>query len=597
MAGANMKERFFIMTKPKNGVHPKHEPGDSIEGYIVKRAEHIEELSSIFYELEHERTGARHLHLENNDKENVFSVAFKTIPSDSTGVAHILEHTVLCGSKKFPVRDPFFSMLKRSLSTFMNAFTASDWTMYPFSTQNRNDFFNLMSVYLDSAFFPLIDELSFKQEGCRLEWDESRAKPGEPKKLVYKGIVYNEMKGAMSSPSQVMGRSLLNALYPDVTYRFNSGGDPEDIPTLSHDALKQFHKRHYHPGNSFFYTYGNIPLEESLAFVNETVLKKFDGKGTPSNVPPQPRWDAPKTATYSYPLGPDEAPEKKCQICVAWLMADIVDSFEILTLKVLNGILMGNSASPLRKALIDMELGSDLCDGSGFNDDNRDSLFVCGLKDVAESDAEKIESKIFDVLNELASKGIDPEIIESAIHQIEFHRKEVKNIPYPHGINLLIKLSGTWFHGGDPISPLLSGPGFDAIRKRVATEKFFEKKIKRYFIENRRRVLFKLVPDQTETATKNRRTEKTLEAIRKQLSPSDIEKMEKEAAALKKRQEDLEDVSCLPIIQLSDIEKSVEIIAPTSSGRRYTQGEGSKNADNAGDLPIYYYDYLQRMSI
>ena len=168
MAGANMKERFFIMTKPKNGVHAKHEPGDSIEGYIVKRAEHIEELSSIFYELEHERTGARHLHLENNDKENVFSVAFKTIPSDSTGVAHILEHTVLCGSKKFPVRDPFFSMLKRSLSTFMNAFTASDWTMYPFSTQNRNDFFNLMSVYLDSAFFPLIDELSFKQEGCRL---------------------------------------------------------------------------------------------------------------------------------------------------------------------------------------------------------------------------------------------------------------------------------------------------------------------------------------------------------------------------------------------------------------------------------------------
>ncbi|MEE4113425.1 MAG: insulinase family protein, partial [Desulfobacteraceae bacterium] len=216
------------MTMQKDANNPGIAPGDRLGGYAVNNISYLSDIQSWLYQMEHAGTGARHIHLSNTDRENTFGVAFKTVPTDSTGVAHILEHTVLCGSERFPVRDPFFSMLKRSLSTFMNAFTASDWTMYPFATQNRKDYYNLMSVYLDAAFFPVIDELSFKQEGHRLDVTGT----GKDIRLVYKGVVYNEMKGAMSSPDQVMVRSLLNALYPDTTYSNNSGGEPAVIPSL-----------------------------------------------------------------------------------------------------------------------------------------------------------------------------------------------------------------------------------------------------------------------------------------------------------------------------------------------------------------------------
>ncbi|HSM74676.1 MAG TPA: insulinase family protein, partial [Desulfobacterales bacterium] len=360
---------------------PGLKPGDRLSGYSVKRVEKLGEIRSLLIELEHERTGARHIHIQNDDRENTFSVAFKTVPADSTGVAHILEHTVLCGSRKYPVRDPFFSMLKRSLSTFMNAFTASDWTMYPFSTQNRKDFYNLMDVYLDATFYPKLEELNFKQEGIRLE-PEPAADAGQPPKLVYKGVVYNEMKGAMSSPDQVMARSLLNALYPDTTYRHNSGGDPAVIPQLTHARLVAFHRRHYHPSNAFFYTYGNLPLAEHLAFIEGKVLTHFSRIDPRTEVQSQPRWPEPRTVTYPYPFDKGEDPAKKYQACLAWLTADIQDTFEVLALTLLEQILMGNSASPLRKALIDSGLGTALCDGAGFVSDHRDTMFTTGLKDV-----------------------------------------------------------------------------------------------------------------------------------------------------------------------------------------------------------------------
>ena len=222
------------MSKFKDPNHLDLRQGDRIRNHLVKRVVPLEGIRSFFYELEHSKTGARHIHISNEDAENTFSVAFKTVPQDSTGVAHILEHTVLCGSNRFPVSDPFFSMLKRSLSTFMNAFTASDWTMYPFSTQNQKDYFNLMDVYLDAAFFPKLEELSFKQEGHRLEIEgDLNVDDPDRFRLSYKGVVYNEMKGAMSSPDQVMVRTIQKELYPSTTYHYNSGGDPAEITSLS----------------------------------------------------------------------------------------------------------------------------------------------------------------------------------------------------------------------------------------------------------------------------------------------------------------------------------------------------------------------------
>jgi Zn-dependent M16 (insulinase) family peptidase len=543
-------------------------PGGRCGGYTVKRVVEIPESGFSFYQLEHERTGARHIHISNDDNENAFGVAFKTVPKDSTGVAHILEHTVLCGSDKFPVRDPFFSMLKRSLSTFMNALTASDWTMYPFSTQNRKDYENLMDVYLDAAFFPKIEELSFKQEGHRLEIAGDRSGENQAPQLLYKGVVYNEMKGAMSSPDQVMARSLLKALYPSTTYSNNSGGDPDLIPTLTYAQLKDFHQHHYHPSNAYFYTYGNFPLQHHLALIEEKVLGKFDRIHPDTDVPPQPRWSDPREALAHYPLAAGEDPLRKCQACVAWLTADIREGFEVLVLAILEQILMGNPGSPLKKALIDSQLGSALCDAAGFESDNRDTMFVAGLKDIEESAAATIESMIFDVLKRLVSGGIDQTLIESAIHQIEFHHKEVTNTPYPYGIKNLLMIVGTWLHGGDPLDRLRVDKDLTRIRSELDRRGFFEGRIQKYFLENPHRVLFKLLPDPALEKDKEKRIAKELSQAAVRLSESDIAKIEADAKALKERQETQEDVSGLPTLTRADIPPDVPRVRETATDER-----------------------------
>ncbi|RJP79227.1 MAG: peptidase M16 [Desulfobacteraceae bacterium] len=527
--------------------------GDIIGGFVVERTAVLDEINAFYYRLLHRATGARHIHIANDDRENTFAVAFKTVPTDSTGVAHILEHTVLCGSRKFPVRDPFFSMIKRSLNTFMNAFTASDWTMYPFTTQNRKDYYNLMDVYLDAAFFPNIEELSFMQEGHRMELDPED-------NLVYKGVVYNEMKGAMSSQDQVMVRSMLNALYPDTTYRFNSGGDPVVIPELTHEQLKAFHKRHYHPSNAFFYTYGNLPLADHLRVIEEKILNHFDAIDPRTDVPSQPRWEKPARVSYAYPLDPGEDHAGKCQVAVSWLMADIKDSFEVLSLVLLEQILLGNSASPLRKALIESGIGTALSDGTGFDADNRDTLFSCGLKGVDASSADQMEELVFKVLKDLSTNGVPREMIESAIHQIEFHRKEVTNTPYPYGIKLLLAISGGWFHGGDPEKILLFDADLKQIWEKLATEPFFENKIRQYFLHNNHRVRLLLKPDGTMAEEEKKRVQKELAAIRKKLNEEDIRIIREYTEKLAGLQDAEEDLSCLPTLSREDIPPDVPIV-------------------------------------
>ncbi|MCU0555766.1 MAG: insulinase family protein [Desulfobacterales bacterium] len=542
---------------------PGLKPGDRLSGYSLKRVETLAEIRSVYFELEHDRTGARHVHIQNDDHENTFSVAFKTVPTDSTGVAHILEHTVLCGSRKYPVRDPFFSMLKRSLSTFMNAFTASDWTMYPFSTQNRKDFYNLMDVYLDATFYPTLGELNFKQEGIRLE-PVPAADSGQPSKLVYKGVVYNEMKGAMSSPDQVMARSLLNALYPDTTYSHNSGGDPAAIPQLTHSQLIAFHRRHYHPSNAYFYTYGDLPLAEHLTFIDRKVLTHFARIDPQTEVISQPRWPAPRTVTCPYPFDKGEDPAKKYQVCLAWLTADIQDTFEVLVLTLLEQILLGNSASPLRKALIDSGLGTALSDAAGFVPDHRDTMFAAGLKDVQQADADQVAAIIDGVLRGLAQDGVDRELVEAAIHQLEFHRKEITNTPYPYGLKLMLFFSGGWFHGGDPVRAFQFDADLDRIRAALAAKPFFENRIRRYFIDNPHRVLFTLAPDQQMADAAEERVAAELAAIRAELSAPEVEKIAADAEALVRLQEGVEDLSVLPTLALSDIPPAVQSVYPSA---------------------------------
>jgi Zn-dependent M16 (insulinase) family peptidase len=532
-------------------------PGQHIHHYEIEAVTPLPIIDSTLIQLVHQKTRARHFHIANQDKENTFSVIFRTVPTDSTGVAHILEHTVLCGSRNFNVRDPFFSMLKRSLSTFMNAFTASDWTMYPFATQNEKDYFNLMDVYLDAAFFPKIDELSFKQEGCRLDLD-----PSQNPELIYKGVVYNEMKGAMSSPSQVMGRALLQSLYPDTTYSHNSGGEPLEIPKLTWQDLKAFHSRYYHPSNAQFYTYGNLPLENTLAFIHDKVLQSFDHLSVDSLVPAQPRWQAPRQDTRYYAYADTETLDKKYQGCVAWLTCDAKDAFEVLVLTVLEQILIGNAGSPLRKALIDSNLGSALSDASGFEPDNRDAMFAVGLKDIEKAAVPQVESIIFSTLEDLVKNGIDPDLVESAIHQIEFNQKEITNTPYPFGIKLVLSLSGTLIHEGDPVSCINIDADLARLHQALARGGFLEEKLKTYFIENPHRVRFTLAPDPDLETQTDKLIREELTKIRQKLSQTDLEKIRQDALALEKIQEQQEDLSVLPTLELTDVPPEIEIITP-----------------------------------
>jgi Zn-dependent M16 (insulinase) family peptidase len=534
-------------------------PGQRLNGFRIKQVSPLPSIDACLIELEHEKTGARHVHIGNTDKENTFGVFFRTVPEDSTGVAHILEHTVLCGSKKFKVRDPFFSMIKRSLSTFMNALTASDWTMYPFSSQNEKDYYNLMDVYLDAAFYPDIDELSFKQEGHRLAFETGDDKES---RLEYKGVVYNEMKGAMSSPSQVLSRALLQGLYPDTTYSNNSGGEPSDIPKLTHEDLKAFHAKYYHPSNAFFYTYGNLPLDKTLGMIQEKVLSGFDRLDMDTRVPSQPRWDSPRTMVQPYAFTDTEDMAAKYQACVAWLTSDIRDTFDTLVLTVLEQVLLGNSASPLRKALIDADLGSALSDASGFDGDNRDTMFVCGLKDIQKESIPKVEKIIFSTLKDLADKGIDKALIDSAIHQIEFYRKEITNTPYPFGIKLLLSCAGTLIHGGDPADCINIDKDIQTLQDKVAQGPFLEEQIKRFFLDNPHCLRFTLEPDPDLEAAKLSKIRAELDQIQKALTPEDIKKINADAKALEDLQEAEEDLSVLPTLALSDVPPEIEIIHP-----------------------------------
>ncbi|MBF0100561.1 MAG: insulinase family protein [Desulfobacterales bacterium] len=557
--------------------NPDLKEGMVIQGFVILKIDTIKTIDAVYYELEHRQTGAKYIHISNMDHENTFGVAFKTVPKDSTGVAHILEHTVLCGSKKYPVRDPFFAMLKRSLSTFMNAFTASDWTMYPFSTENYKDYYQLMDVYLDAVFFPKLDELSFKQEGCRIEFytpeDEGEEKEEEEDKtntieadpqLVYKGVVYNEMKGAMSSADQVLVRSLLKSLYPLTTYSWNSGGDPFIIPQLTYEQLKTFHQIHYHPSNSFFYSYGNFSLQHHLAFIDEKVLRFFKRINPNTDVPQHPRWTTAKQIEYTYPLAKTDDPVKKCQVCVGWLMCDITNSYEMLVLIILNHILLGHSASPLRKALIDSQLGSALSDGSGYDSDNRDTLFVCGLKDVKETDADQVESIIFRVLNELATKGIEQELIESAIHQIELHRKEITNTPFPYGIKLLISLAGNWLHGGSPIQLLEIDENLDRLNSELSKGSLFERYIDTYLLTNSHRVRLILKPDQDMEEKEYLHVQQELKDILSNISSEQVDQIRNDAKRLQTLQDSEEDLSCLPTLEIEDIPKDIKTISPST---------------------------------
>ncbi len=524
--------------------------GSRIGHYLVQRNQTFSELNLSAVLLIHEPTGARHLHLACDDPNNVFAVGFRTPPPDSTGVAHILEHTVLCGSQKYPVRDPFFAMLKRSLNTFMNAMTAADWTFYPVASMNPKDLDNLVSIYLDAVFFPLLRENDFRQEGHRLEF----ADPDDPQSpLQIKGVVYNEMKGAMADPSSLLGRRLNRALFPTNCYGQNSGGEPSVIPDLTWQQLQNFHRTFYHPCNSWFFTYGNQSLEHQLRRIETLALRHFDRQNIDSEIPLEKRLQAPVRAEETFPAGPEEDLSRKSIVQVAWMTCPIEDNFDRVALGILVKLLLGNPAAPLYQALIESGLGQNLSPGTGYHDDYRDTFIAAGLQGTDPEQTDTIENIIFNTLHKLAEDGFPTEHIEAALHQYEFSNREVTGDQYPYGLSLLMRLLGPWLHADDPLTPLGIDQTLKSLRKATEDPSFFPDLIRRYLLDNPHRVTLLLKPDRQHAAREEKAIVKRLEKTSRQLDDTRKQQLIEAARALKQSQEMPDDLSCLPTLELTDI--------------------------------------------
>jgi hypothetical protein len=524
--------------------------GQEIQGFVITKVTALVELNAVLFQLQHIKTGARMVHLGSQDPNNLFAVGFRTPPADSTGVAHVLEHTVLCGSRRYPVHDPFFTMIKRSLNTFMNAMTSSDWTLYPYASQNRKDFYNLMEIYLDAAFFPLLRERDFRQEGHRIEFAEMD-NPESP--LVFKGVVYNEMKGAMADPSSLLHRRLAKALYPTTCYRHNSGGEPANIPDLTWDKLRAFHANYYHPSNAYFFTYGDLPLEKHLEIIEQQALRNFSAKKIKSEVSLETRFSAPRRVTENFPLDPGESTDKRSMVQLAWLTCDIANSFERLALNLLSSLLLGNPAAPLYKALLDSGLGSNLAPGTGYQDENRTTYFAAGLQGTNPEETERIEELILATLKEVAQTGFSKERIEGAIHRLEFTHKEITGDHYPYPLALLLRILGPWLHCGDPESPLKLDENLARLRREIAAGPFFENLIRRHLLGNPHRVILTLKPDLAQKKQEEEATFAKLEKIRAALTNEAKKRIVDQARELLQAQEAREDLSCLPTLKREDI--------------------------------------------
>ncbi len=516
----------------------------------------IAELNATAKLYVHKRTGARLLSVINDDENKVFSINFRTTPKDSTGVAHILEHSVLGGSEKYPVKEPFVELLKGSLATFVNAFTYPDKTCYPIASQNMQDFYNLIDVYIDAVLHPLITEETLMQEGWHYELDD----PANP--LTYKGVVFNEMKGAYSSPDNLLARTIQQSLFPKHVYGVDSGGDPRNIPDLTYAAFKSFHETYYHPSNSFIFFYGNDDPEKRLKLM-EGYLKPYKKLKVKSQIPLARPFKKPKKIQYSYDAGQDTDIKKKHYFTVNWLLPDTSDPVTDFSLQILANSLIGTPASPLKKALLDSGLGEDLA-GLGLENELRQHIFSTGLKGTRASNAKKIEKLIFDTLEALVRDGIDPDMTAASINTLEFRLRENNTGSFPRGISVMLRALSTWLHEDDPFKLLAFESPLDEIKSRLASDRhYFEKLIKTHLLDNVHRTTLRFKPDPEIGHRFEEEQTARLAAIRESMTAAQLQECVDNTKKLKQLQEtpnSPEALATMPFLQLSDLEKQNKTI-------------------------------------
>ncbi len=485
--------------------------------------------------------GAVHHHLACEDEHRAFVVAFRTVPADSTGLPHILEHTTLCGSRRYPVRDPFFQMLRRSLQTFMNAMTFPDMTCYPFASQVAKDYDNLLGVYLDAVFRPLLDPLDFAQEGHRLERTDHHWER--------KGVVYNEMKGAMDGTGELMSMRTAEALLPATCYRFNYGGEPMDIPHLRHGDLVAFHRRCYCPANACFVSYG----DQQASDLHQRLAPYLEEPGVALPPPaPQPPLDAPTTVGVAVPRGPEQDVLDVSACALTWAWGDTSDLDEVLTAELLDRLLLGHAGAPLRLALENSELGRST-GGSGYGASYRNGLFTAELAGIDPDDYDQLEPLVLDTLGAIAADGFPAAEIDAALDQLELARREIHGDHYPYGLELCFRLLAPWNHGADPLPFLDQAPAIARLRERVRQGGWLAAEVRRRFTGNRHRVLLRAQPDDGYHGRLKERERALVEAEIAGCDEAGQAALVAQASLLSARQARSDDPAVLPDLELSDV--------------------------------------------
>ncbi|KAF2280939.1 uncharacterized protein EI97DRAFT_14650 [Westerdykella ornata] len=544
------------------GISDLPKVGEQLHGFTVKRVKQVPELELTALHLVHDKTGAEYLHIARDDSNNVFSIGFKTNPPDDTGVPHILEHTTLCGSERYPVRDPFFKMLPRTLSNFMNAFTSSDHTTYPFATTNAQDFKNLMSVYMDATLHPLLKESDFAQEGWRVgptnplavqaEGDE------EAKRLVFKGVVYNEMKGQMSDASYLFYIRFQDHLFPAIN---NSGGDPQKITDLTWEQLRKFHADHYHPSNAKLLTYGNFPLDEHLKEV-DVRLNRFDKIVVDHDIKTPIKLDGPRHVTVQGPVDPLIPADSQHKTSVTWLMGDTSNVVENFSIGVLSTLLMDGYGSPLYRNLIETGLGADFSPNTGYDSAGKIGVFSAGVNAVKAEDVPKVKEAIFKTFLEVREKGFDKIKVDGILHQLEL---SLKHKTAQFGMTMMQRLKPGWFNGVDPMEALAWQDTVDAFQRLYSQGGYLEGLLEKYLL-NDNTLTFTMEPSETYSEEliqeENHRLAEKIKETQKRFSSGQeaqkyLEKRELELLEIQEQARN-QDTSCLPTVHVKDIPRIKE---------------------------------------
>lgn len=527
--------------------------GEVYNGFLLERQEFITEANSLVSVFVHENSGAKLMYMKNDDPNKVFSIGFKTIPSDDTGVAHILEHSVLCGSKKFPAKEPFVELMKGSLNTFLNAMTFPDKTIYPFASKNEKDFFNLMDVYMNAVFYPNLYSVKeiLMQEGWRYELDEIEDK------LEYNGVVYNEMKGYFSDPEGILVEKINHSLFGNC-YKYISGGDPDAIPQLTQEMFENFHKKYYQPDNSYMLIYGDGDVDKYLKFIDENYLSNFCKRDVNFDIIPDNSFDCLKEEIHEYAISEDCDEAEKAYMALNFVTGKTTDSELGIGLRILNNILLESEAAPLKRALLDVQLAQDI--NGYFNDSILQPTFSIILSNTDEKRREEFKNIVFTTLQELVSDGIDEKTIEACVNKEEFELREGQESGIPKGIIYYFNVMNTWLHGGDPLKPLKFEKCIESIKKNMKS-RYFESLIEKYFLKNNHSSLVILMPKKGLNNKKQKELALFLEHNKTKLSSCEINKLIDANRRLKQRQntpDTRELLETIPMLEFKDIDKNAE---------------------------------------